>query len=135
MSKLALLALASILFIQSGVSGCTSENSSSSGSTSYSSNLIQIDKSSEAQTKRKQLIDNLIAQGVFAKVEMPGTRPYIWVTPSFYALEYDAKTSFTRLVWSYYFGPNDRYEGVTLRDNITGKNVGTFDMVSGLKLK
>ena len=135
MSRLILPALGLMFFLQFAFGGCTSESSSSSRSTPRKASSVQIDKSAATQEQRKQLIDELRTKGIFEKVDMPGSRPHIWVGPAFYALEYDAESSFTRVVWSYYFGPNDTYAGVTLYDNYTGKEVGTFDLVSGLKMK
>jgi hypothetical protein len=85
-----------------------------------------LDKSSEAQAKRLDLINRLIAEGVFQKIEVPGNLPRLWVTPKFLAIDFDAKQSFVGVVYAYYFDGTDSGDSVRIFDNITGKELGTF---------
>jgi hypothetical protein len=98
--------------------------------------LSKIDKSADMQARRKQLIKELISKGVFAKVEVPGTSPRVWVTPVFYTLEFKTKENFISVVYSYYYGGNDYGDNVRIFDNMSGKEVGDYSLANpGLSLK
>lgn len=93
-----------------------------------------VDKSPEKQAQRKQLLEKLIAQGVFLKIDtMGGTLPKAYVTPAFYALDIDMKKTFVSVIYAYYFDGNGIGDTVILRDSKTGKQIGTFSKL-GLKL-
>lgn len=95
----------------------------------------KIDKSAEAQKKRKELIERLIGRGLFEKIEVPGSLPRLWVTPAFYALEFDSKESFVSVVYAYYFDGDDLSDSVLIFDSKTGKRVGSYSSVNpGLQL-
>jgi hypothetical protein len=59
--------------------------------------VANIDKSQTMQEQRKKLINKLINQGIFQKVEMPGSFPSVWVKPGFYSLDFDTKDKFVVL--------------------------------------
>jgi len=93
----------------------------------------QVDQ--ELQQKRYDLIQDLIAQGIFSKVEVPGSLPHVWVTPMFHALNFDDKEAFIGVVFAYYIAVNPEYDIVALYDNKTGKEIGVFaEVYGGLKL-
>lgn len=95
----------------------------------------RIDKSAEAQKKRKDLIDRLIERGLFEKIEMPGSLPRLWIKSAFYALEFDAKESFVSVVYAYYFDGNDLTDSILIFDSKTGKEVGSYSSENpGLRL-
>jgi len=81
--------------------------------------------------KARELIDQATQLGVWSKIEPPTNGIAVadaWVGPSFYAATYDQKTSFTAVVYSYYFeGTDDADSGlVRLLDTYTGKEVGVY---------
>jgi hypothetical protein len=89
-------------------------------------------KATLAQTDDKQpgrlkLIQELIDKGAFKKIERVGSVARIWVTPTFYTLDYDVKTKFSGLVYDYY---SNETKGATnlvlLYDAKNGKQVGSF---------
>lgn len=91
--------------------------------------------SPELQQQRLTWINNAIAEGIFYKVEVPGSVPHLWVTPTFMGLSYDDKESFVNVVWSYYICQNPDYDTVILYDSISGKQVGEYSVTyGGLKL-
>lgn len=98
---------------------------------SVDSNAPVIDKSEAMQKGRRELIDKLIAQGVFQKVEIPGNLPRLWVQPAFHELDFDAKQKFTSVVYAYYVDSGDVSASVRLYDSKTGKEIGSFAAYHG----
>jgi len=97
--------------------------------------VATIDKSAAMQADRKKLIEKLIGEGVFQKVETPGTLPRVWVRPRFYAAEFDQKQSFVSVVYAYYFDGSSEADSVRIFDSRSGKEVGSYSAVQGgLKL-
>ena len=93
-------------------------------------------KPDDKQEDRKTFIEKLIGQGIFQKVDVPGTLPKVWVTPAFYALDFEMKQKFISVVYVYYMKQDSRYHIVILRDSRTGKDVGTYSAHNpGLKMK
>ncbi len=90
-----------------------------------------IDKSAEMQDDRKSLIEKLIREGVFQKVEMPGNLPRVWVRSQFYDLDFDLKQQFISVVFAYYFDGARPSDSVRIFDAKTNKEIGTFSEVSG----
>ena len=94
-----------------------------------------VDKSAAMQAKRRELIDKLIKQGVFQKVEVPGSLPRIWVRPVFYTLDFDTKESFVSVVYAFYFDGSNASDMVRIFDSRSGKQVGRYSaLIGGLKL-
>ena len=90
-------------------------------------------KAKRLQPGRKQLIQKLISLGIFSKVEMPGSLPHVWITPTFRRLDFDDKQKFLNVVYAYYLTENRRSNIVVLKDSRTGKRIGTYSQ-SGLDL-
>lgn len=91
--------------------------------------------SPELQQKRLALIEDLISEGVFHKVEKPATYPHVWVTPLFHSLDFDDKQAFISVVYAYYITKDPASDIVVLYDSKTGNEVGTYaEVYSGLKL-
>ena len=107
----------------------------------------ELEKYKEIQAKRLQLIESLIKENIFEKIETSGSQPYLyvklWVKPSFKILDFDTKSKFVEIVWAYHFDEpgrkNTMSETVYLKDNITGKEIGSYSPFNvfspGLKLK
>jgi hypothetical protein len=90
-----------------------------------------IDKSPEMQADRKKLIEGLVAEGVFQKVEVPGSLPRLWVRPAFYSLEFERKEKFVSVVYALYFDGSKQTDSVRIFDSLSGKEVGSYSLVSG----
>lgn len=81
----------------------------------------------EEQAGRFELIQELVQKGAFSKVVKPGSVPEMWITPAFYALDFDVKSKFAALVWEYYFKESKGAANIALLyDSKTGKRVGSF---------
>jgi len=80
------------------------------------------------QPERKKLIQDLIQAGVFNKVEfneMGLKQATVWVDFTFYALDYDQKQSFVRVVAGYVQAAHrDDMVSVYLKDSKSGRQVG-----------
>ena len=88
------------------------------------------------QADRKKLIEKLIEQGVFQKIEVPGFLPRLWVRPGFYIADFDQRESFVSVVYAYYFDGSDPTDSVKLFDSQSGKEVGSYSIVAGgLKMR
>jgi len=91
------------------------------------------------QPQRRELIQNLINQGVFAKVDFRERGATVWVKPAFYSLAFDAKEAFCAVVYAYVAtNARDDLVSVTLKDNLSGKEVGDYGQQwngIGLKMK
>ena len=95
-----------------------------------------IDKSPEKQAARKRLIEKLISEGVFQKVDtMGGNLPKAYVRPAFYNLDFETKQQFVSVVYAYYFNGSNISDLVILRDSRGGKDVGDYAPSRGLKMK
>ncbi len=96
----------------------------------------EIDKSPEMQKQREAMIQKLIQQGIFWKVEVPGNLPRLWVRPGFYQLDWDQKQTFVGVVYAYYFDGRGLTDTVRIFDDRTGKEIGDYSQVNpGLRLK
>lgn len=91
------------------------------------------------QPQRQELIQKLIHQGVFAKVDLRERGATVWVKPAFYSLTFDAKKDFCSVVYAYIAtNARDDLVSVTLKDNLSGKEVGDYGQQwngIGLKMK
>ncbi len=106
--------------------GCNSGRRAANKSPSF-------DKSPATQAKRRQAIDEMIRRRVFTKVEKPGELAYVWVTPTFYALDFDQKKDLMNIVYGYYYEDDSKL--VRIFDSMSGKEVGTFSLTLGLELE
>lgn len=90
------------------------------------------------QQQRRDLVDKLIAKGVFHKVDLPkqpGELPHVWVTPLFLSLDFNDKQNFISVVYGLYYPAwGGTANQVVLVDSKTGKQVGTLDS-SGLHME
>lgn len=96
-----------------------------------SSTVPAADLSPAKQQERKALIDRLISEGVFYKVEQPATLPHVWVTPLFRAMDYDFKQNAVSVVYLYYQPANM----VVLKDSLTGERIGSYSPDLGLSIE
>lgn len=87
------------------------------------------------QAERKAFIEKLQGMGLFGKVDCLDRIGYLWVTPAFSALSFDDKQSFAGVAHAYCFDGSTISETVFVKDDRTGKNIGTFSLMTGLKMK
>lgn len=91
------------------------------------------------QAQRKELIQKLIGQGVFRKVDFRDQGATIWVDSRFYLLDFEAKQDFCSVVYAYLAtSAKDELVVVTLKDALSGKTVGDYGQQwtgFGLKMK
>ncbi len=93
------------------------------------------DKSESKQAERHALIDEAIRLGVFAKVIRHGeAMPEIWTGKAFQGVEFDTKKNTASVVYAFYFDGNRSSDFVNIIDGRTGKDIGQFDSVWGLRL-
>lgn len=105
----------------------------SDGTSKPASSKLLIDKSPAKQHEREKLIDDLQGLGVIGKVDCRGAVADAWVKPDFYALPFDRKKDLTSVVYAYCF--SDENAVVRLKDHLSGKDVGTYGVYTGLELE
>jgi hypothetical protein len=104
----------------------SSSPTGTSGNPTTSSNRQSISANCTKQGERKALIQNMIAEGYWQKVERPASLYHVWVMPSFVSgTTFDNKKSLLSMVSAYSI-----CEGgdslVIVYDAITGKKIGDF---------
>jgi hypothetical protein len=83
------------------------------------------------QTDRRELIQELIGNGIFAKVEMPDTFPRVWVTRSFMMLDPEMREDCAELVYVYYLDGTLMSDTVILKDASVGRYLGFYNAFGG----
>ena len=116
------------------VLGVLFNNGTDTSSVLESSSLKNIKKDPETQAKRKDLIDDLISQDIFKRIDTPGTLPRIYVGDTFYNLSFEDKTQFASVVLAYYYSQSKEIKIVLIYDNRNNKKVGSYNAVTGLDL-
>ncbi|MBN1918813.1 MAG: hypothetical protein JW889_12985 [Verrucomicrobia bacterium] len=87
------------------------------------------------QPEREQLIDQLVARGVFREVEFRTQGATVWVDSAFYLLDFQEKSTFCSVVYAYIATQaRDQYVTVRLKDITSGKTVGEHSTF-GLKMR
>lgn len=85
-----------------------------------------------AQEVRLELIQKLIAEEVFEKVDMAeGTPLKLSVRPAFYALDFERRQSAVGVVYGYYLAGASADGQIILRDAASGKEVGKYHPQAG----
>ncbi|MGB2692257.1 MAG: hypothetical protein WBB48_11850 [Thermodesulfobacteriota bacterium] len=86
----------------------------------------RIEETKHLQEQRKVFIDGMLEGGLATRIENPNGYPYIYVTQPFYMLTQSEQASMMNAIW-YYFITDDRgVDVLTIYDNDTGNQVGTF---------
>lgn len=85
------------------------------------------------QEERKKLIGELLAEGAFHKIEHRSITE-VWVTPEFMVLSIDDKSTFIELVAAAAFCLGNEQGLVTLTDFRSGKPVGSYSFIVGLRM-
>jgi len=104
------------------------------GASQQQGQKMLVDVSPAMQAKRLQLIEQMRQNNIIQKIDIPGTIPHVWVTPVFYALNYDEKNTFIGVIAAYYSAINSSSVALTLYDSRSGKKVGYFSSELGLRM-
>src|SRR5688572_22698222 len=82
----------------------------------------------------QSIVQQLVNDGVFDKVERPGTNPWAWVTPRFYSMSFEQRTLAVAAVHAMYFPDGgDFLDTVSLKDR-DGRTCGTYTTTAGLAM-
>ena len=92
-----------------------------------------IQNTKHLQDRRKKIIDGMIEGGLASRIEDPGGKPFVYVLQPFYGLELHEQSSLLNVIWSYYITENRESEILTVYDDGTGNEIGTYGQ-DGLKL-
>ena len=97
---------------------------------------LVIDKSAQAQSARKAVIDELLAKGLVRRIETARGRALnMTLRPTFYALDDEMRLKYIDTVYAYYFDGSSMNDSVILRDARHGNEVGFYNPYKeGLKL-
>jgi len=93
-----------------------------------------VDASTETQAKRKKIIDRIINEGVFFKVEQVATLPHAYTGRRWNALNVDEKKDFSNVTLTYYYAQDKKADMLVIHDGKTGEQIGTFGYLNGLDL-
>lgn len=86
----------------------------------------RIEENRHFQPERKKIIDGMLEGGLASRIENPNGEPYIYVMEPFYLLTLEEQAALMNSIW-YYFITEDRGVGVlTIYDENTGNEIGTF---------
>jgi hypothetical protein len=86
----------------------------------------RIEDTKHLQGHRKEIIDGMLDGGLASRIESPSGEPYIYVTQPFYLLSKGEQASLLNVVWYYYITQDRSLDVLTVYDNDTGNEVGTF---------
>lgn len=93
---------------------------------------IAIDKSAQAQTARKAIIDDMLAKGLVRRIEAGrGGSLSMSLRPSFYAMDDEARLKYVDVVYAYYFDGSSVNDTLILRDARHGNEIGQYNPYSG----
>jgi hypothetical protein len=92
-----------------------------------------IDKTKYLQDKRKQIMDEMVNDGIADRIENPAGEPFVYVMKPFYGLNFEEQSSLMNVIWSYYITEDRSADVVTIYDNDSGQEIGSYSQ-AGLKM-
>jgi hypothetical protein len=92
-----------------------------------------IEKTKHLQDKRKQIMDEMVNGGIADRIENPAGKPFVYVMKPFYGLSFEEQASLMNVIWSYYITEDRNADVLTIYDNDTGLEVGSYSQ-AGLKM-
>lgn len=93
---------------------------------------IAIDKSPQAQSERKAVIDKLVADGLVRRIDPEhGGSLKASLRPGFYAMDTETRGRFVDVIYRYYFDGSSVNDVITLRDARNGNEVGQYNPYKG----
>ena len=105
-------------------------NNTSGEKTKGGTSVINVDQEIERtrhlQPQRKEIIDGMIDGGLASRIENPAGEPFIYVLEPFYLLSLNEQTDLLKVIW-YYYATEDRESDVlTIYNDETGQEIGTY---------
>lgn len=134
---LAILAVGTLVMLGSNTRRSESGNASRKASSLYPDTeaLQHAPNLYELQAGRERLMQQMIDEAYFLKIEKLAQHPHVYVTWKFQAANIDDKNMFLNIVWAYYGAKDPKAHSVLLFDARTGKKIGVYSEVyNGLKL-
>jgi len=104
---------------------------SSDGGTS--SLETDIERTKHLQEQRKKMIDEMVSGGIAERIENPSGEPFVYVMEPFYGLTKAEQAALLNVIWSYYITEDRNANVVTVYDNATGQEIGTYSQ-AGMKI-
>lgn len=111
----------------------TSETEGQTAKTAAQNLESEIERTKHLQAERKSIMDQMVEGGIAERIENPSGEPFVYVMEPFYGLTKEEQASLLNVIWSYYITEDRNSNVVTIYDNITGQEIGTYSQ-EGLKM-
>lgn len=92
-----------------------------------------IERTKHLQEQRKRIMDEMVSGGIAERIENPSGEPFVYVMEPFYGLTKEEQSSLLNVIWSYYITEDRNANVVTVYDNATGQEIGTYSQ-AGMKI-
>ncbi len=86
----------------------------------------RIEDNRHFQGERKKIIDGMLEAGLASRIENPNGEPYIYVMQPFYLLTASEQAALMNSIWYYYITEDRGVRVLTIYDEDTGNEIGTF---------
>lgn len=93
----------------------------------------EIARTKHLQEERKRIMDEMVSGGIAERIENPAGEPFVYVMEPFYRLTKSEQSSLLNVIWSYYITEDRDANVVTVYDNATGQEIGTYSQ-AGMKI-
>ncbi|MGD9652076.1 MAG: hypothetical protein AB7V12_06875 [Candidatus Dadabacteria bacterium] len=93
----------------------------------------EIARTKHLQEERKRIMDEMVSGGIAERIENPAGEPFVYVMEPFYRLTKSEQSSLLNVIWSYYITEDRNANVVTVYDNATGQEIGTYSQ-AGMKI-
>ena len=93
----------------------------------------EIARTKHLQEERKRIMDEMVSGGIAERIENPAGEPFVYVMEPFYRLTKSEQSSLLNVIWSYYITKDRDADVVTVYDNATGQEIGTYSQ-AGMKI-
>ena len=93
----------------------------------------EIARTKHLQEERKRIMDEMVSGGIAERIENPAGEPFVYVMEPFYRLTKSEQSSLLNVIWSYYITEDRNADVVTVYDNATGQEIGTYSQ-TGMKI-
>lgn len=110
------------------------DSGGSAGSTDGAASLeTDIERTKHLQEQRKRIMDEMVSGGIAERIENPSGEPFVYVMEAFYGLTKAEQAALLNVIWSYYITEDRNANVVTVYDNATGQEIGTYSQ-AGMKI-
>ena len=86
----------------------------------------RLEENRHLQPERKKFMDDMLEAGLASRIENPTGQPYIYVTEPFYLLSRSEQASIMNAIWHYYITEDRSIDVLTIYDDKTGNEIGSF---------